>query len=517
MEETTTTSTSVQNNKRIAKNSAFLYLRMLLMMGIAFFSSRILLQELGVEDYGLYGVVGGIVVMFDSLRGLFASSIQRFLNYEMGKGNTENLKKIFSVGVILHLILSIVFLLLAETLGLWFLNNKLVINAERYVAANWIYQFSVFASIVTIMTVPYDAVLIANERMKAFAYISIFSAILKLGIVFLISFSNSDKLILYGFLVLVVSLITRLVSMIYCKKNFKESHFEFTRDKKIFKQIGSFAGWNFLGNTSYSISNEGLNMLLNIFGGTAINAARSIAYQIKGVTSQFISNILMAVNPHLIKLYSQNKRNEFLDLLYFISKLSFFILFILCVPISLFAETILTVWLINVPDYTVIFVQLILIYLLVRSFHSPIDTLFKASGKIKYYQIIESVTLFLNLPISYILLNNHYEVYSVFVVMILIEAINLILMLFLAQRMKHLKLIDYMIKVILPCTLVTIIVVPISLFIFKSTIGLSILLQFIYITIIVLVCGLSVLLFGFSRREKKVMYSTLISQKKAKN
>lgn len=487
---------------------------MLLMMGIAFFSSRIILRELGVDDYGLYGVVGGVVAMFSSLRGIFASSIQRFLNFEMGKGNTTQLNKIFSVGVILHLILSVIFLLLAETLGLWFLNNKLVIDPDRYIAANWVYQFSVLASIATIMTVPYDAVIIANERMKAFAYISILDAFLKLGIIFIISYLGNDKLILYGFLVLIVSLITRSVSMAYCKRNFEESKFKFTKDKNLLKQIGTFAGWNFLGNTSFTLSNEGVNMVLNIFGGTAVNAARAIAYQVKSVTMQFVSNILMAVNPHLIKLYSQNKHKEFTDTLFFTSKLSYYVLFILCVPIYLFAETILTLWLVNVPDHTVKFVQLILIYLLVRAFHSPIDTLFKASGKIKYYQIIESITLFLNLPISYILLKNNFEVHSVFVVMILIEVVNLALILSLAQGMNQLNIIEYLINVILPCSIVTIIATPISFFLFKSTIDVTIYIQFLYLIIVVLICGISILFLGFNKREKALLRNILIFRKK---
>lgn len=514
MEETT--STSSQNNRRIAKNTAFLYLRMLLMMGIAFFSSRILLRELGVEDYGLYGVVGGVVAMFSSLRGIFASSIQRFLNFEMGKGNTTQLNKIFSVGVILHLILSIIFLLLAETLGSWFLNNKLVIDPDRYIAANWVYQFSVLASIATIMTVPYDAVLIANERMKAFAYISILDAFLKLGIIFIISYLGNDKLILYGFLILIVSLITRTVSMIYCKKNFKESKFKFTRDKNLLKQIGAFAGWNFLGNTSFTLSNEGVNMVLNIFGGTAVNAARAIAYQVKIATLQFVSNILMAVNPHLIKLYSQNKHKEFTDTLFFTSKLSFFVLFILCVPIYLFADTILTLWLVNVPNYTVRFVQLILIYLLVRAFHSPIDTLFKASGKIKHYQIIESITLFLNLPVSYILLKNNFEIHSVFAVMIIIESVNLLLILYLAHRMNQLNIKNYLIKVIIPCMFVTIIATPISFILFKSIIDSSVYIQLIYIIFVVLICGISILLFGFNKKEKAMLRNLLVFRSKHK-
>ncbi|HZJ80751.1 MAG TPA: MATE family efflux transporter, partial [Dysgonamonadaceae bacterium] len=438
------------------------------MMGIAFFSSRVLLRELGVNDFGIYGVVGGVVAMFGSLRGIFASSIQRFLNFEMGRGNNDKLKRIFSIGVTIHILLSVVFLILAETVGLWFLNNKLVIQPDRLIAANWVYQFSVAASIVTLMTIPYDAVIIANERMKAFAYISILDAILKLGIIFLISFFGNDKLIFYGLLILIVSILTRSVNMIYSQRNFEESKYKFIWDKNLFKQIGGFAGWNFLGNTAYTFSNEGVNILLNIFGGTPVNAARAIAYQVRSVTTQFTSNILMAVNPHLIKLYSQKQNEKFTELLFFISKTTFFVMLILCLPIILFADTVLTLWLVNVPEYTVVFVKLILVFLMIRIFHSPIDTLFKATGRIKVYQIIETATLFLTLPLSYILLKNNFGVQSVFVVMIFVEIINLIAILYLAQRMGELNISNYLLRVILPCFFVTIIAAPTSYILINS-------------------------------------------------
>jgi O-antigen/teichoic acid export membrane protein len=486
---------------------------MLLMMGIAFFSSRILLRELGVDDYGLYGVVGGVVAMFSSLRGIFASSIQRFLNFEMGKGNTTQLNKIFSVGVILHLILSVIFLLLVETLGLWFLNNKLVIDPDRYKAANWVYQFSVLASIATIMTVPYDAVIIANERMKAFAYISILDAFLKLGIIFIISYLGNDKLILYGFLVLIVSLITRSVSMAYCKRNFEESKFKFTKDKNLLKQIGTFAGWNFLGSTSFTLSNEGVNILLNLFGGTPVNAARTIAYQVKSAVTQFSTNILMAVNPQLIKLYSQNKKENFTELLFFISKITFFVMLLLCLPIILFADTILSLWLVNVPEYTVVFVKLILVYQMIRVFHSPIDTLFKATGNIRNYQIVDALTLSLNLPTSYFLLKNGVGVSSVFVVMIIFEVISLISVLYLANRMGELNISNYLSRVLLPCSLVSIIAIPSSYFLVRSLQSILFFYQITYFIGVLIIIIMSILIIGINKREKKILLNYILSFK----
>lgn len=483
------------------------------MMGIAFFSSRVLLRELGVNDFGIYGVVGGVVAMFGSLRGIFASSIQRFLNFEMGRGNNDELKRIFSIGVTIHILLSVVFLILAETVGLWFLNNKLVIQPDRLIAANWVYQFSVAASIVTLMTIPYDAVIIANERMKAFAYISILDAILKLGIIFLISFFGNDKLIFYGLLILIVSILTRSVNMIYSQRNFEESKYKFIWDKNLFKQIGGFAGWNFLGNTAYTFSNEGVNILLNIFGGTPVNAARAIAYQVRSVTTQFTSNILMAVNPHLIKLYSQKQNEKFTELLFFISKTTFFVMLILCLPIILFADTVLTLWLVNVPEYTVVFVKLILVFLMIRIFHSPIDTLFKATGRIKVYQIIEAATLFLTLPLSYILLKNNYGVQSVFVVMIFVEIINLIAILYLAQRMGELNISNYLLRVILPCFFVTIIAAPTSYILINSLHTDSIFMQLAYLLGVLSIISTTIFIVGFKKKEKKILHNSIVSLK----
>lgn len=497
------------NNKRIAKNSGFLFFRMLLTMVIAFYSSRVLLRELGISDYGLYGVIGGIVAMFGSLRGVFASSIQRFLNFEMGKGAKDELNKVFSVGVLIHVILSIVFLFLAETIGLWFLETKLVIPADRYNAANWVYQFSIFAAIVTILTVPYDAVIIANERMKAFAYISLVDASLKLLIIFLISYFGDDKLIFYAILIFGVSIVTRTVSWIYCRRNFEESRFRYNWDRQLFRQIGSFAGWNFLGNSAQTLSNEGVNMVLNVFGGTPVNAARSIAYQVRNATMQFLSNILMAVNPQMIKLFAQNREQEFTNMLFLVSKISFFVLFIVAVPIFFFADTILKLWLVNVPNYTLAFVQLILIYLLVRSFHSPIDTLFKATGKIRNYQIVDAVTLFLNLPLSYIFLKSSFTLPTVFVIMIFVECLNLISILYLAKRINRIDIKVYFLKVILPCISVSIVCLPLCYFL-TSTYHSPILARQFGLFVIVFIIGLlGVVLVGFGKKEKKVLYNIL--------
>ncbi|MDR0227603.1 MAG: lipopolysaccharide biosynthesis protein [Flavobacteriaceae bacterium] len=497
--------TKAADNKRIVKNSSILLIRLILMMGITFYSSRILLRELGINDYGLYGVIGGVVAMFGSLRGIFASSIQRFLNYEMGKGSAKELNKVFSTGVIIHILLSLFFLIVAEIVGLWFLNYKLVIDPDRYNAANWVFQFSVFTSIITILTIPYDAVIIANERMKAFAYISILDAILKLIVILLLSYSNNDKLIFYAFLLFIISIIIRTISWRYCVVNFEESRFKFIWNKKMLTDIGTFAGWNFLGNTAQTFSNEGLNIMLNIFGGTTVNAARSIAYQIRSVTMQFLSNILLAVNPHMIKLYSKKKEEDFMKLMFFVSKTSFYVIFIIVVPFVFFSETLLSFWLINVPPLADIFVKLILMYLLVRSFHSPIDTLFKATGEIRNYQIVDSVTLFLTLPISYVLLRNNYSVSCVFIVMFFVECLNLMCIVFLAYKMKKLEIGKYISKVILPCFKVSILCIPLCYFLIILLSERMLMNSLLVLMIVSISNVLGILLLGFNSDEKKVL------------
>lgn len=444
-------------NTLMLKNSGFLTLRMLLMLAVAFYTTRILLRELGVEDYGLYNVVGGLVAAFSSLRGLFASATQRFLNSEMGKNKVVELRKIFNMSLIIHIIICLIFITIAEGVGVWFLNNVLNIDPKNLTAANWVFQFSILAAVVTIMTIPFDAVIIAHQRMKVFAYISIIDGILKLAIVFLITQIQDNKLIFYSILVFLVSLIVRFTSSIYCRKNFKECKIEFSWDTILFKNMGSFAGWNFLGNSAYILSNEGINIILNIFGGTTANASRAIAYQVRAATMRFISNIFVAVNPRVVMLAAQEKKEEFLKLIFTSSKISFFLLFSLTLPVLIFPVQLLEIWLDVIPEHTIAFVQLIMLFLLVRIFHSPLDLMFKATGQIKEYQIMDSIILLLNFPISYILLSQGFALYWPFLIMIIIELLNLVCILFLAKKKMDFEILHYIKKVIIPsiCVVLT--------------------------------------------------------------
>ena len=494
---------------KIVRNSAFLYLRMFVMLGIAFYTSRILLRELGVDDFGVYNVVGGVVAMFSSLRGAFASSIQRFLNHEMGLNNFYEIKRIFSMSIVIHIVICACFLLLTETAGLWFVNNKLVIDASRSASANWVFHFSILAALVTIMTIPYDALIIAHERMDVFACISILDAVLKLLVVLLLVWFGGDKLKLYAVLVFLVSLITRSVSSIYCRRKFEECRFRFFRDKDLFKKLGSFAGWNFLGNTAFSVSNEGANIILNIFGGPSANAARGIAYQVRSAVTTFIGNIQTAANPHSVKLYAQKKAEELFTVIYTTSRVAFFIILIICLPVLAYTEPLLKVWLGEVPEHSANFVKLILLFLLVRVFHGPLDTLFKATGKIKAYQIVDSAILLLTIPLSYLLLKTGFALESVFVVMAVVELINLVAILFVAKKTAQLRIAEYLKKVMVR-PLFCLVAAGIMVFLICRTFGPTLLPGFVFC---IPATTATVWIAGLSKTERAYCKSMILRKK----
>ncbi len=477
---------------------------MILIIGITLYTSRILLRELGIDDFGLYNLIAGIVAMFSSLRGLFASSIQRFLNYEMGRGNSGGLARIFSMSITIHLAICFLFFILVEITGLWFLENKLVIEPGRQDAAFWVLQFSIFTTLVTIMNIPYDAVILAYERMNIYAYISIVEVLMKLCIVFVISFTKSDKLEMYAILIFSVSILIRGINYIYCRRHFKECRYLFFWDSKLFRQLGGFAGWNFLGNTVYAIVNEGLNILLNIFGGMAINAGRGIAYQVRAAVTGFMANIQTAANPHFVKLYAREGMENLFSLLYTISKMSFFLMLIVCLPLMVYAGPVLQLWLSVVPDHTEAFVQLILLFILVRSFHGTLDSLFKASGKIKTYQLIDSLILFLTLPVSWLLLKKGMRYEMVFVTMVVVEVINLSAVLLLSVKAEKLSIKDYLKKVTRPCLTVTVAIMPFIWLINTYTGNNEMYIFLVRIPLLLVLCCCGIWLMGLTAEEKKI-------------
>ena len=393
-----------ENTKLIAKNTMLLYFRMFLTLGVSLYTSRVVLNTLGVEDFGIYNVVGGVVMMFSFLNSSMASATQRFLSFELGKNDLIQLKKVFSMSVNIHVIIALAIFILAETIGLWFLNTKLVIPAERLYAANWVYQFSILSFMVTILSVPYNAIIIANERMKVYAYVSIIEVILKLIILYILVWFGFDKLKLYAILVFFVSAIIWLIYKTYCNSNFSESKYQYYWDKPLFSTLMNYAGWNLFGNLAVVTMVQGINIMLNLFFGPIVNAARGIAYQVNGAVNSFVINFQMAMNPQIVKSYASGDLKYMHKIIFQGAKYSFFLLFILSLPILLETELILKIWLKNVPEHTIIFTRLAIINVLIDSISGPLMTAAQATGNIKKYQAIVGGLLLLILPISYLFL-----------------------------------------------------------------------------------------------------------------
>ncbi len=392
-----------ERSRRIAKNTAMLYVRMIFTMFVSLYTSRIVLSTLGISDYGVYNVVGGVVSMFSFLNAAMANGTQRFLSYELGKGDTCQLKKVFSITLSIHMLIGLVILILAETVGLWFLNAKLNIPPDRMVAANWVYQFSILSFLVSVIQVPYNASIIAHERMNVYAYVSIIEVLLKLLIVFILTQIDYDKLSLYGLLYFLVTIIVGLIYGLYCKINFLECSYNFVYDSSSFKKMLSYAGWNLYGNVTCVIAAQGVNIILNIFFGPVINAARGIAYQISSSINGFANNFQMAANPQIIKSYAAGDNEYMMNLIFRSSKFSFYLLFFIALPVFIEIDFILKIWLKIVPEYTSLFCRLIIISGLIDVFSGPLQTAANATGKIKLYQFSEgSIILFL-MPVSYIL------------------------------------------------------------------------------------------------------------------
>ena len=394
----------MKNNKRIAKNTFVLYVRMLFLMAISLYTSRVILEALGVEDFGVYNVVGGFVALFGILCKSLSSAASRFLNFEMGRGDKDRLTKVFSTTLTIHVVLAVIIAVLAEGVGFWFVNNKLVISPDRLYAANWVFLFSVLTFCFNLVTVPYHAAIIAHERMKVFAYIGIFEGIGKLLICYLLFFSPIDRLIIYGILMFLIQLIVCLMNLIYCRKFFPECEYHFVREKGIFKEIFGFASWNMIGSSSAILRNQGNNILINLFFGPVVNAARAVANQVLHAVHAFVENFFIALKPQITQSYANGNWSYMMTLIFQGSRLAYYMLLFLCMPILLNTDYLLHLWLKTVPDYSVSFVQLTLIFTMIESVSSPLITAQLATGKIRNYQLVVGGLQIMNVPISYIIL-----------------------------------------------------------------------------------------------------------------
>lgn len=405
-----------ENNKRLVKNTIFLYFRMLLLMFVGLYASRVLLRTLGIDDYGLYNVVGSIVTMFSFLNATLSTSTQRFLNIELGKDNASNVEKVFSCSLLLHLLLVGIVLILAETIGLWYVMEKLVIPPGREVAAMFVYQFSVISICIQIIQLPFMSTIIAHERMNIYAYVSIYEGLAKLCILFAIQILPYDNLILYALLLLCVQFSVAIIYNIYCQRNFNEARFRIYYEKGLFRNMMGFSGWNIVGNLASVCNSQGLNMVMNAFFGTAINAARGIAFQVHGLVQQLISNFQLAVKPQVIKYYAAGQMKEMTELVFNAAKYSAFLVIIATVPLMLEIRPVLKLWLGDYPEYTVVFAQLILFRSIISSMTGNIVMVVHASGYLKNVGLFSGTILLLVLPISYILLKMGFPPYIPFVI-----------------------------------------------------------------------------------------------------
>lgn len=444
-----------KNNKRIAKNTLLLYARMLFIMIIQLYTSRIVLNTLGVSDYGIYNVVGGVVTMLGFLNGTMSAATQRYITYELGRGNFKRLRIVFSTTLQIHTLISIVVILLAETVGLWFLNNKMQIPLDRYTAAFWVYQCSIFASIITIMSVPYNSVIIAHEKMSAFAYISILEVILKLIIVYLLMLSPIDQLIFYAILILIVQIVIRLCYSYYCNKHFSESKYKHHFNKKLFKEMTYFATWNLVPNIVAVLNSQGINLILNMFFGPVVNAARGIANQVQNAMNQFCANFQMAINPQIVKSYAAKEYDRTHLLMYRSARFSFYLLFIMVLPMMLEMNSILALWLKTVPNNTTIFLRIMLCCILLWTFTNPMCEVAYATGNIKRMNMICSFITLLALPSSWFAFKLDAPPYWAFLFIFLFEFISFIARMFILRSLTKFSIKSFTKEVLIRTFLVT--------------------------------------------------------------
>lgn len=452
--------------KRIAKNTLLLYIRMLFTMAVSLYTSRAVLNVLGVSDFGVYNVIGGVVGMFSILSGSLSSAISRFITFELGKGDMEKLKNIFSASIYIQLFIAFSVFLLAEIIGGWFLNAKLNIDQERMEAANWVFHCSILTFVANLINVPCNALIIAHERMKVFAYISVFEAVLKLFSVWLLFFVNWDKLILYAVFLLTVAILVCIVNVIYCKKSFEECVYRFRFEKEQLCRMTGFAGWNFIGVSSGVLKDQGVNVVINLFCGTAVNAARAISMQVNHAISAFVSSFMTALNPQITKSYAVGDYDYMIILIQQGARYSFYLLLCLSLPVIINADVVLLLWLKIVPEHTVLFVRLILVLAMCDTLSGTLITAMLATGKIRNYQILVGGLQLMNFPISYLLLQWNFPPETTVIVAIVISLLCLVLRLVMLRSMLRLSVRRYLKQVCGNVLLVSLLSVVFPLFIY---------------------------------------------------
>lgn len=485
------------NNKRIAKNTLMLYFRMLFSMLVSLYTSRVVLQVLGVEDYGIYNVVGGFVAMFSLLSSGLTSAVQRYLTYELGVGNIERLNKIFCVSLNIFIALSIIVLLFTESFGLWFVNKAMNFSIERMTVVNIIYQISIATFIVNLLSIPYNAAIISHERFNAYAYISILQICLKLVVVLILHIIPFDKLVGYSLLLFIIDVLIRIIYGWYCSKHFHECKYRFVIDWRLIKEMFLFSVWSFVGSCAFLFKQQGVNIALNIFYGTTVNAAQGIASQVSNAVSSFVSSFTTALNPQITKSYAQRDFDYMYSLAFRSSRYSYFLIFLLAMPMFLRVDSVLKLWLNVVPPYASIFTQLILVNTLIDSLSNSLITIVMSTGRIALYQCVVGGILLLNFPISYISLFLEMPPYIPFIIGCFIALVCLVVRLIIMKKLIEFPIKRFIKCVLLPVLWVTICgillaklydsLLPTGGYWFLCTIALS----FISIAILILTLGMT--------------------------
>lgn len=447
-----------QDNKRIAKNSVFLSIRMVLVLILMLYTTRAVLQMLGVEDYGVYNVVCGFVSMFAFLNTSMSNSVQRFYNYEYGKNGAVGASRVYCTSLLIQLLLAIIVIVLTESLGLWYLTHKMVIPDDRMVAAEWIFQFSVLSFLFVIMQAPYTAAVMAHERMDFYAFVSVLDAVLRLGVVFLIPYLTGDKLILYGIFIAMIGLLNFLQYYIYCRRKFAEMRIRNVRERHLFSSMLGFSGWNLFGSLSAVMQTQGINLVINFHFGPVVNAAQGVASQINSGLHSFVANITMPVRPQVVQSYARGDIERTMKLTYSISKLSCCFLMMMGIPISLEIDYVLHLWLgNNVPDHANIFTIIILLTSLTSNLNAAISSVVHATGRMKHYQLWGSLVKISSVPISFLLLTYWHMPELALLTVMVCCSLGHFVCLCVAKHLVPLSLYDYLKNVVLPIILVLLI------------------------------------------------------------
>ena len=498
-------------NKKIAKNTIYLYFRTILIMFVALYTSRVVLQTLGITDYGIYTAVGGFVAMFSMISGALTNAISRYITYELGKNDRNKLNLIFCTSVNIQIIMACLILLLCEFLGVWFLNHKMNIPADRIIAANWVFQCSILTFVINLISVPYNACIIAHENMQVYAYISILDAILKLSVVYLLLISSIDKLVLYSVLLVLVSLIIRFIYSLYCGRFYSETKYSLKYDKKVFNDMIRFAGWNFFTNTTSILNSQGVNLLINIFFGVALNTALGIATQVQAAINQFVNSFTTALNPQITISYAQRDLERMHSLICKGSKFSYFLFLLFALPIIAEAPLLLKIWLGQVPEYTIVFVRLAIISSMVNILGNTPYTACMATGKIKRYAIwvtiVGSLVFFLTI-LAYKMGMPPETSYWIYV---FVYTIVLLVKLILMRQMLFLKIRDFVIAVLLRVLPVSILSFAIII-IFISYTDVSLLRGCVTLFLSIVIWLFSVYIIGLTNKERTIVKAKLQSK-----